>query len=288
MDFTLTEEQQLLNDMVSRFVAREYSFEKRHAIKNSADGWSRDIWQSLAGLGLLQLNIPEAEDDAACGIANTMVVMNALGAGLLLEPYLSSAVVATSLIRELGNDEQRNALLPAMGKGSCIAVLAALEPASRHDLAHVETRVTRVDGGFSLHGWKAVVAHASAADVLLVSARIGGAVDDAGGIAIFAVPGNSAGLTVSPYQMVDGQRGGDIVLRDVFVPEAARLGAPGQALDAIERAQDIGIAAMAAEAVGAMTTLVDITAEYLRTRKQFGQPIGRFQALQHRMGKSVV
>jgi alkylation response protein AidB-like acyl-CoA dehydrogenase len=288
MDFTFTEEQQLLSDMVSRFVAREYTFEKRRAVKDSAAGWSREIWQSLADLGLLALNMPEANDDPNSGIANTMVVMNALGAGLLLEPYLPSAVVATCLIRELANDEQQAALLPAMADGSSIAVLAVLEPASRHDLAHVETRATRADGGFVLQGQKAVVAHATTADVLLVSARIGGAVDDAAGISIFAVPGDAAGLTISPYQMVDGQRGGDITLRDVFVSGAAQLGAPGQAFDAIERAQDIGIAALAAEAVGAMTTLIDITAEYLRTRKQFGQPIGRFQALQHRMAEMLV
>ena len=288
MDFTFTEEQQLLDDMVRRFVAREYSFERRHTIKQSTDGWSREIWQSLADLGLLALNNPEANGDLGPGIYNTMVVMDALGAALLLEPYLSSAVVATSLIRELGSSQQQSALLQAMARGRSIAVLATLEPSSRYDLAFVETRAARINGGFVLQGQKAVVAHASMADVLLVSARIGGAVRDTAGISIFAVPLRSHGVTVSPYQMVDGQRGGDIALQDVVVPEAALLGTPGQAFHVIEYAQDIGIAAMAAEAVGAMTTLVGITTDYLKTRKQFGQPIGHFQALQHRLAEMVV
>jgi alkylation response protein AidB-like acyl-CoA dehydrogenase len=288
MDFTFTEEQQLLADMVSRFVAREYTFEKRLAIRDSADGWSRETWRSLAGLGLLALNMPDADGGPESGIANTMVVMNALGAGLLLEPYLASAVVATCLIRELADEAQQATLLPAMADGSRIAVPAALEPGSRHELAHVETRATRADGGYVLQGRKAVVAHAAAADVLLVSARTGGTIDDADGIAVFAVPADAAGLTINAYQMVDGQRGGDIALREVFVPDTALLGAPGQAVAALERAQDIGIAALAAEAVGAMTTLVDITIEYLKTRKQFGQPIGRFQALQHRVAEMLI
>lgn len=290
MDFNFTEEQQLLDDMVSRFVAREYTFEKRRAIKDSADGWSRETWQSLAELGLLGLNIPDPDADADphAGVANTMVVMNALGAGLLLEPYLPSAVVATGLICELADGEQRRALLPALADGSMIAVLAALEPGSRHDLAHVETRAQAVDGGFVLQGRKAVVAHAPAANVLLVSARTAGAVDEQAGISLFAVPADAAGLSINAYQMLDGQRGGDVVLSDVAVPASALLGEAGGAFDAIERAQDIGIAALAAEAVGAMTALIDITAEYLKTRRQFGQPIGRFQALQHRMAEMLV
>jgi alkylation response protein AidB-like acyl-CoA dehydrogenase len=288
VNFILSEEQQLLSDVVSRFVAREYSFEKRRVIKASAEGWSREIWKSLAELGLLALNIPGQDNEPEACAANTMVVMNALGGRLLLEPYLQSAVVATNLMRELASDAQRDMYFPAMAEGSAIAVVAALEPNARYDLAQVETRASAVDGGFVLQGRKAVVAHAPTADMLLVSARVHGAPGDTDGISVFIVPSMAAGLTVSAYRMLDGQRGGEVLLQDVFVPEAAQLGAPGQTFAAMERAHDFGIGALAAEAVGAMTSLLDATAEYLKTRQQFGQPLGRFQALQHRMAEMLI
>lgn len=287
MNFTFSEEQQLLRDMVGRFIARDYPFEKRQAIKNSDAGWSRETWQALAGLGLLAINTQDAGEARECAL-NTMVTMNALGPGLLLEPYLESAVVATWLVRELGNEEQQASLLGPMAEGSLIAVPATLEPGSRFDLTHVETRAKAADAGFLLSGRKAVVAHAPIANVLLISARIDGAVAGAGGISLFAVPADAEGVTIDGYRMVDGRPGGEVTLANVRIPASAQLGEAGRAFDALERACDIGIAALAAEAVGIMGALTDITLEYLKTRRQFGQPIGRFQALQHRMGEMLV
>lgn len=288
MDFTFSAEQRLLGDMVSRFAAREYTFEKRRAIKNSAEGWSRDVWRSLADLGLLAINIPEEGNDPENAAANTMVVMNALGSCLLLEPYLQSAVVATGLLRELANEIQQRRYFPAMADGNLIAALAVLEPDARYDLAHVETRAAATDDGFVLNGRKSVVAHAPSADLLLVSARVAGEVGDTDGISLFAVPARADGVHLNAYRMLDGQPGADVTLHDVCLPSDAQIGPSGWAFDAIERAHHIGIAALAAEAVGIMDTLVGITADHLQTRQQFGQPLGRFQALQHRMAEMLV
>lgn len=288
MDFTFNEEQRLIGDMVERFVEREYGFEKRHKIKESAAGWSREVWETLAELGLLGLNIPQDGDEASDGAVNTMVVMNALGGALMLEPYLESAVVATSLLRELANDAQREQYFPALAEGRMIAVVAALEPEARYELAHVKTRAYATEGGFILKGRKSVVAHAPSADVLLVSARMRGEDEDSDGISVFVVPVTTEGLRLHAYRMVDGLPGADVELNDVFVPESALLGAAGEAFGAIELADHAGIAALVAEAAGMIRSIIDDTAEYLKTRQQFGQPLARFQALQHKMADMVV
>ena len=264
MDFSFTEEQQLLEDTVRRFVAKDYAFEKRRAIRDSAEGWSREAWQALADLGLLTLNVPEEHGGLGAGPVDTMIAMNALGPGMLLEPYLASAVVATALLREC---PPQAGLLAQMAAGERIAVLAHEEPNG------VATRC-RPDGtDFLLDGRKCVVAHAAAADALIVSARI------ENDLALFLVPRDAQGLSLDSYPTLDGTRAAEVHLAGVRLPGAARLAA-GHA--ALERALDIGLAALCAEAVGIMKAALDATVDYLRTRQQFGQPIGRFQALQHR------
>ena len=264
MDFSFTEEQQLLEDTVRRFVAKDYALEKRRAIRDSAGGWSREAWQALADLGLLALNVPEEHGGLGAGPVDTMIAMNALGPGLLLEPYLASAVVATTLLREC---PPQAGLLGQMAAGERIVVLAHEEPNG------VATRC-RPDGtDFLLDGRKCVVAHAAAADALIVSARLG---DD---LELFLVPRDAAGLTLDSYPTLDGTRAAEVHLAGVRLPATAKLAA-GHA--ALERALDIGLAALCAEAVGIMKAAIDATVDYLRTRRQFGQPIGRFQALQHR------
>jgi alkylation response protein AidB-like acyl-CoA dehydrogenase len=282
MDFSFTEEQQLLEDTVRRFVAKDYAFEKRRAILDSAEGWSREVWQQLADLGLLALNVPEEHGGLGGGPVDTMLVMNALGPGLLLEPYLASAVVATALIRDAAHVGQQAALLPEMAAGERIVVLAHEEPGARGRPARVATRAREDGDGHVLDGRKCVVAHAAAADTLIVSARTSGDDDDAQGISLFLVPRPAAGLTLEAYPTLDGTRAAEVHLAGVRVPAAARLGALGAGFAALERAQGIGLAALCAEAVGIMKATLDATVEYLRTRQQFGQPIGRFQALQHR------
>ncbi|PWB40595.1 MAG: acyl-CoA dehydrogenase [Rhodocyclales bacterium] len=264
MDFSFTEEQLLLEDTVRRFVAKDYTFEKRRAILNSAEGWSREVWQALADLGLLALNVPEAHGGLGGGPVDTMLVMNALGPGLPLEPYLASAVTATGLLRDC---PAQAGLLEKMATGEHIVVIAHEE---QND---VPTLCRPAGTDFLLDGRKCVVAHATAADMLIVSARL------AGEPALFLVPRDAAGLTLDSYPTLDGTRAAEVHLAGVRLPAAARLDA---GRDTLERALDIGLAALCAEAVGIMKAAIDATVDYLRTRRQFGQPIGRFQALQHR------
>lgn len=264
MDFSFTEEQRQLEDTVRRFVAKGYRFEQRRAILDSDDGWSRTAWRQLAELGLTALNVPEADGGLGGGPVDTFVVMNALGPALLLEPYLASAVTATALLREC---RQGADLLPQMAAGEIIAVLAHDEPNG------VTTQCRAAGTDFFLDGRKCVVAHAAAADLLIVSAHLGN--DQA----LFLVPRDATGLTLDSYPTLDGTRAAEVRLEGVRLPAAARLDAGREAL---ARALDIGLAALCAEAVGIMKAALDATVDYLRTRQQFGQPIGRFQALQHR------
>jgi alkylation response protein AidB-like acyl-CoA dehydrogenase len=264
-------------------VQRDYSFERRRGIIASPEGWSTEVWQGLADLGVLAMNIPEAHGGLGYGPIETLLAMQAAAPAMLCEPLLESAVISTALVRDFAHPQQQAELLPALGAGERIAVLAHLEPAARGDVAWVETRATRSsDGQLLLQGRKAVVMQAAAADELLVSARTDGAAGDEAGVSVFRVPRGAAGLELKAYPTIDGRRAAELILREVRVPESACLGAPGAALPAIERALDIGLAALCAEALGVMEATVNATLEYLKTRQQFGQPIGRFQVLQHR------
>lgn len=283
MHFSLTPEQQLLSETVQRFLAKEYGFEARGRILRSQEGWSREIWAKLAELGLLGLQITEAHGGMGPAPVETLLTLGALGKALVVEPYLSSAVIGTALVRDLGSPAQRESLLPALAIGESIVVAAHGEQGARWDLPHVETTAVRGGKGFVLRGKKTVVAHAPAADVLLVSARTAGAADDPAGLSVFMVPRGAPGLTLTPYATFDGQRAADVTLTDVSVPEDALLGAPGGALPALRDAFDLGVAGLCAEATGILQATLDATVEYTKTRQQFGGPIARFQALQHRM-----
>ena len=282
MDFALTEEQRQLEDTVRRFIARDYGFEHRRDILNGAQGWSRETWAQLADLGALAVNVPEEQGGLGYGPVETMLVMQAFGAGLLLEPYLASAVIATTLLRET---DAAGGLLPALAAGERIAVLAHFEPRSRWDVTAIETSAHRYGDGWVIRGRKGVVHHGDAADVLLVSARVAG---DTGPVALFAVPRSTPGLALTGYRTLDGQRAAEVNLPGIYVPDTARLGGEACTLPAVARALDAGLAALCAEAVGVLEALLAGTAEYLKTRKQFGQPIGRFQALQHRMADMLL
>jgi alkylation response protein AidB-like acyl-CoA dehydrogenase len=282
MHFNLTDEQRMLGEMVQRFLAQRYAFEARARILRSPEGWSREIWSQLAEMGVLGLQVPEAHGGMAPAAVETLLTMTALGKALSVEPYLSSAILGTSLVRDLGSAAQRQALLPAMAMGERIAVPAHGEPGARYDLSRVTTAATREGGGWRLRGRKAVVPHAGAADVLLVSARTAGAPDDAAGISLFLVPRETPGLALTAYPTVDGQRAADVAL-DARLPGDALMGEEGGALPALGAAWDLGVAALCAEAVGVLQATLDATLDYTKTRKQFGVPIARFQVLQHRM-----
>ena len=288
MHFNLTAEQQLLSDTVGRFLAKAYAFEARHKIVKSPEGWSREIWAQLAEMGLLALQVPEAHGGMAPAVVETLLTMTALGKALVVEPYLASAVLGTALVRDLGTPAQAEALLPALAAGEKIVVPAHGERGSRHDLSRVATAAARDGKGWVLRGRKSVVIHGQAADVLVVSARTAGAVDAAAGISFFLVPRDSKGLTVTGYRTFDNQRAAEVVLDGVALPGDALLGPEGGAFPGLSAAFDLGLAAICAEAVGSLQAALDTTIEYTKTRKQFGVPIAKFQALQHRMADMLI
>jgi len=267
MNFDFDADQHALADTVQRFMARDYGFDKRRRIRDAAPGWSRETWQALADLGVLAINIDDAHGGLGYGPQETALVMNAFGAGLLLEPFLQAAVVAPALIRRAASADFQAEWLPRIACGDSIVVFAHDD---RRDSPMRET-------AGRLSGHKAVVVHGGCADLLLVSAR--GTDGDTG---IFAVAPDAPGVTLSAYPTLDGQPAADIVLDQV---PAVKVGAGDTA---IEAALDIGLAALCAEAVGILDATIAATADYLKTRRQFGQPIGRFQALQHRMADMVL
>ncbi len=285
MNFEFTDEQRALQSTLQRFVQRHYGFEQRREIMWRG-GFSREVWRALADIGVLALNVPEAHGGLATAAGGspveTLVALQALGAALVLEPVLSSAVIASTLIADGVHAQQQAAWLAALAAGECIAVLAHFEPASRGDDARIATRAERRNGQVMLHGHKAVVAHAGVADDLLVSAL------DGQGVSLWRVPRDAAGLRIKPYPTFDAQQAAEVELNAVVLPDTAVIGAAGAAQPAIERALDVGLAALCAEAVGVMDAAVAATIEYLKTRQQFGQPIGRFQALQHRVADMLI
>lgn len=282
MDFNYTDEQNALRDTLTRFIAKDYGFEQRRALAKSDAGFSRDHWKQFAELGLLALPFPEDFGGMNGNAVDTMLVMESFGRGLVLEPYLATVVVAGGLIRDAGSAAQKEALLPAIAGGELMLALAHYEPGARYEVSRVDTAAKADGGGWKLSGAKAVVLGGGAADKLLVSANTGK------GISLFLVDAKAAGVSVRSYMTQDGARAAEVRLDNVAVGADALVGAQDGALPAIERALDYGIAAMCAESVGIMTTLDEATLEYLKTRKQFGQPIGRFQALQHRMVDMVI
>ncbi len=288
MHFDLTDEQRALSDMVARFLAQEYAFEARKKILRSAEGWSRDTWAKMAEMGLLGLQVPEEQGGMAPAVVETLLTMGALGKALVVEPYLSSAVMGTALLRHLASDVQKREWLPAMAAGELIAVPAHGEAGARHELSRVSTSAARKGAGWVLSGRKAVVLHAPAAGLLLVTARTSGPDDAEEGISVFAVPAGTSGVELVAYPTIDGQRAADVILDGVEVPAASLVGPEGGAFPVLSATFDLGVAALCAEAVGVLQTTLDATLEYTRTRKQFGVPIARFQALQHRMADMLI
>jgi alkylation response protein AidB-like acyl-CoA dehydrogenase len=287
MDFEFSDEQTQLHGAVTGFLAKEYPFDRLQAIKRSEIGWDPSVWSGLADLGVLAINVPAALGGLGYGPLETLVLMDACGPSLLQEPISSSAVIATALLSDYADAAPAAELLRGMARGERIAVPAHFEPDARFDTRWVETRACLSAERYRLDGHKAVVLHAGLADTLLVSARTAGETRDTDGVTLFLVPRETPGVRLEEYRNVDGQRAADVYLTDVELPAGHRLGIAGAALPAIEAALDIGLAALCAEAVGIMQGLLNATVDYLRTRQQFGQPIGRFQALQHRVADMV-
>ena len=288
MNFELSEEQQLLADSLRKYLANDYSFDARTKIVASPTGWSEKTWAAFAEMGLL--GIPFAEEHGGFGgsAVDVMLVMEALGESLVVEPYWTNVGVAGRLIARGGSEAQGKRILPALIQGKQRLAFAHTETGSRYDLRHVGARAKRAGGGWTLEGEKRAVLHAAAADTLIVSARTSGGDTDTGGISLFLVDRSAPGVTLKEYRTIDELRAADIWLNDVSVSADAVLGGEGQALGLIEEVADYATALLCAEAVGGIRYANDTTLEYLKTRRQFGVPIGTFQALQHRMVEMVI
>jgi len=283
MNFDPTEEQRLLAASIARFVDRDYTFEARRAIVASPAGFSPTVWRTLAELGLLGLTLPVEHGGFGGGAQDAMSLMSAIGEALIVEPWLATVGTAAQLVARGGTDAQKRRLLPAVAEGTITLAFAHAEPGARHDVAHVTTCADADGGGHALTGHKCAIAHADAADLLVVSARTGAAGAGGSGVALFLVDRAAAGVRVTPRRMLDGTRAADVALDAVRVPADARLGAGDDALPLIAHVIDFATALVCAEAAGAIGAANRDTLEYLKTRRQFGVPIGSFQALQHRM-----
>ena len=281
MNFSLTEEQQLLKDSAERFVREACSLDRRRALVESELGYDERRWRQMAELGWLGVGVPEACGGTGGGPVETMVLMEAFGSGLVAEPYFPSVVLGANLVAAAGSEAQKRAVLPALVAGELKLAFAWVEAQSGFDLFDVATAAAPRDGGYTLDGAKAVVLGAAAADMLVVSARTRGASRDPHGIGLFLVDRRADGVTLREYRTVDGLRAAEVAFENVTVGDDAVLGDPHGALPTIEAIAERAIAALCAEAVGVMDVIVRDTAEYLRTRRQFGRPIGSFQVLQH-------
>lgn len=283
MDFNLSEDQTLLKDSVLRFVAARYSFDDRRRYATLPQGFDAANWATVAELGWLMLPFAEADGGLGGTPIDLMVLFEAFGRGLVVEPYLPSIVLSGGLIAALGNGAQKERYLPALMEGRLLAATACMEAGARFNLAEI-TCTARPDGdGWVLDGAKSLVLNGDSASLLLIPARTGGERRDTGGISLFLVDEAAAGLTRRAYPTLDGGRAADITLSGVRVGADRVLGPIGGAYPALSAAVERATLALCAEAVGAMDVLLWSTVDYSRTRVQFDQPIGKFQVIQHRL-----
>lgn len=287
MNFDLTEERQMLQDTLRRFLSDRYTTTARNEIIESDAGISTEIWSELAELGVIGALFTEEQGGFGGAGFDIATVFEELGRAGVVEPFLDTAVLGGGLITALGNASQ-TALIDDVIAGGLHLALAHGEPASRYDLSRVEA-TAKVDGDeIVLNGRKAVVINAEAAGYLIVSAREGGGAFDKDGISLFLVPAGTTGLTLQGYAMMSGGRAAEVTLDDVRLPVSARLGAAGAGYGALVDTVARANVALAAETMGAMETATELTREYLVTRKQFGRPIGTFQALAHRYSDLLI
>lgn len=285
MDFNLTNEQELLRDGLTKFLSSRYDLASSRAAAKTGPGWQPEIWRGFADeLGILGATLPEEAGGIGGGPVETMVIAEALGHALVIEPFVDTVVVAGGLLHRSG-DTTAAALLEEIVAGSAIVALAATEPDSGDNWRDVSTTAQRDGDEWVLNGAKVMAVDAPLATHLLVTARTSGERADADGISLFLIDISSltTGFTAHPYRTVDDRRASDLTFSDVRLPASALLGTEGQAWSSLDLARDEGAAAVCAEAVGGMRKVLADTVEYCKQRQQFGLPIGSFQALQHRM-----
>jgi alkylation response protein AidB-like acyl-CoA dehydrogenase len=287
MDFNYSSEQMAMQETLRRFIERDYSFERRREFARSALGYSAEAWAQCAELGLLSLPFPTEFGGLGGNAVDVMLAMELIGRGLLLEPYLSTVVICGGLIRDAGSTPQKARILPDIAGGKVKLALACHEAGARYDLSQVACAATEISDGWRLSGLKTVVLDAPSANHFLVTARSGGNVRDPG-VSVFLVNREAAGVSLIAYPLQSGGHAADLKLDGVVIPADAMIGERGGGLAVVERAVDFGLAALCAEAIGIIGALNEATLSYLKTRKQFGVAIGRFQALQHRMADMFI
>ncbi len=282
IDLELSSEQRLLKESADRFIERDYPFDKRKAAVTSDEGFRRDVWKTFAELGWLGLGLPE-DHGGFGGAKDVAILTEALGRGLVNEPFLPSVVLGGGLVARAGSPAQQDEILSELVGGDMLLAFAHGERQSRYDIAAVSTSAEKQGDSYVLNGSKSVVLNGDSADKLIVSARSSGGERDASGLALFLVDSSADGLSRRTYRTNDGSRAAEIVLDNVSVSGDALLGKEGAAYPVIEETIDRAAAALCGEALGLMAVLNEMTIDYSNTREQFGQPIGKFQALQHRM-----
>ena len=283
MDFSFSDEQTLLQESVSRFITNDYGFESRQKHSRSDAGYSLENWQTFAELGWLGVPFSENHGGFGGGAVETMLMMEEFGKGLVVEPYLATVVACGSALNEFGSEDQKSSFIPEIIDGSKLWALAFAEPQGRFNLADLTTTATASNGSYLLSRHKSVVINGPNANFFIVSARTSGEQRDETGVSLFIIPSDAKGLSRRDYPTVDGQRASELMLDNVELDEASRLGEEGQGLNILQQAIDFATLAIGSEAVGCMEVLYKDTVEYCKNREQFGQPIGKFQVLQHRM-----
>ena len=282
MDFNFTEEQTMIRDSLSRLIREQYDFDTRRKVVASKDGWRPEMWAQFAELGLMMAPFSEEDGGLGGGPIDAMVVMEEFGKGLVVEPYLPSVVCGGGFLKR-GSEAQKTEHLAGIMSGEQIFAFAYAEPRGRYNLADLETTAKKDGAGFSINGHKAVVIGAPWATHFVVTARTSGGRRDAKGVTVFVVAKDANGVSTRDYPTVDGRRASEVYFENVSVGADAVIGEVDNGLPLVELVTDEAIAALCAEACGAMKVAHEMTVEYSRNRKQFGTAIGKFQVLQHRM-----
>ncbi len=284
MDFDLNPEQQQLADAITRWTEKDYDFETRKHIMASEAGVSDTAWQALAELGVFALPVPSEHDGFDGTAVDQMAVMQALGRALVIEPVWATSM-GVEFLKLAGNQGD---LLTHVASGEMKLACALGERQSRYELSDIQTTVRKEGNDFILDGIKTGVLHGAQANYLIVSARSAGESRDLQGISLFVLPADSEGIAIQDVRSNDGMRIATVHFKNVRVPAAALLGEAGKGWELLDAATDHGIALLCAEALGVMEALSHATLDYLKTRQQFGVPIGKFQALQHRMAEMFI
>jgi alkylation response protein AidB-like acyl-CoA dehydrogenase len=283
MDFNTTDEQTMLRDTVSRYLADTYSFDNRMKTVHGGKHWNPAVWRAFAEeLGILGAPFSEAHGGLGGGAIENMIVMEEIGRALVIEPYLPTVVIAGGALKATGG-ALADAVIPQIIAGDAIIAFAYAEPQGRYDLADLVTTAKPDGAGFTLNGHKSVVYSGPYATHFLVTARSGGGQRDKGGVSLFLVPADLKGITRRDYPTVDGSAASEVYFENVAVGAEHLVGAAGEALPLIEQVVDAATAAVCAEACGVTRVLHATTLDYAKQRKQFGKPISEFQVLQHRL-----